>query len=148
MAVTPGCVMPTVSLHSFREVEVRLAEADSGKALASEPFRVHYESNPCDSPVVYHLELRTPREVRAKTDEEGKAVVRLADYAWDTLLEVNDNERGYRATFALSKKAIRKGGVVEPVWRFHKCPRLRLELQPMDRSNAAAPKAAAREGAR
>jgi len=48
---------PTVSLHSFRDVTVTLSDADSGKPVASVPFRVHYEYYPADSPIVYHLEL-------------------------------------------------------------------------------------------
>lgn len=128
-----GCVVPTVSLHSFRNVAITLSEADSGKPVASLPFRVHYEYYPADSPIVYHFELRTPKEVKAKTDEAGQAVVKLADYAWTTLLEVNDKERGYAALFVLSKESVRKGGVVEPLRPSHKYPNLRLELQPVKR---------------
>ena len=133
--MTSGCVIPTVSLHSFRDVTVRLTEADSGKPVASLPFRVDYEYYPADSPIVYHLELRTPREVQAKTDQSGEAVIKLADYAWTTLLEVNDKERGYDSLFILNKQAIRKGGVVEDHHRSDKYPRLRLELHPLKRPN-------------
>lgn len=130
-----GCVIPTFSLHSFRDVAITLSEADSGKPVASLPFWVHYEYYPADSPIFYHLELRTPKEVRAKTDEAGKVVVKLADYAWETLLEVDDRERGYVAIFVLSKESVRKGGAVEPLRRDGKYPRLRLELQPVKRPN-------------
>lgn len=97
IAVSSGCVIPTVSLHSFRDVRVKLTEADSGKPVAFVPFRVDYEYYPADSPIVYHLELRTPRDLQAKTDANGEAVIKLADYAWTTLLEVNPQGRGYDA---------------------------------------------------
>jgi len=106
------------------------------------PFYVHYESSPADSPIFYHLELRSPSDVRAKTDEDGKAMVKLADYAWETLLDIKDTNRHYFATFALSKEVIRKGGPVEQLRSTlrHKnwgegYPELRLELQPVKRPN-------------
>ena len=131
LAAASGCVIPTVSLHSFRDVTVSLTEADSGKPVVSVPFRVDYEYYPADSPIVYHLELRTPHDVQAKTGTNGEAAIKLADYAWTTLLEVNDKERGYHSLFILNKQAIRNGGVIEDHYRSDKYPRLRLELQPV-----------------
>lgn len=135
--LTSGCVIPTVSLHSSRNVEITLSEAESGKPVASMPFRVHYESYPADSPIFYHLELRSPSDVCAKTDESGKAVVKLADYAWSTLLDVKDTNRHYFATFLLSREVVRKGGLVEQLRSTSRLenwgegyPELRLELQP------------------
>jgi hypothetical protein len=133
-----GCVIPTVSLHSFRDVTVPLSDADSGKPVVSVPFRVHYEYYPADSPIVYHLELRTPKEVRATTDASGKAAIKLADYAWSTLLEVHDKQSGYGAMFVLSKELIRKGGTMEPRDPSAKHPKLRLEIHPLNRPNHSA----------
>ena len=133
--MTSGCVIPTVSLHSFRNVTVRLTEADSGKPVASLPFRVDYELLPRRFAHRLRLELRTPREVQAKTDQNGEAVIKLADYAWTTLLQVNNKERGYDSLFILNKQAIRKGEVVEDHYRSDKYPRLRLELHPLKRPN-------------
>jgi hypothetical protein len=124
-----------VSLHSFRDVTIKLTETDSGKPVAAVPFRVHYEYYPADSPIVYHLELRTPAEVQARTDENGEAVVKLADYAWTTLLEVHDKERGYFSLFILDKQSIRKGGVIADHYQSDNYPKLRLELQPIKGPN-------------
>jgi hypothetical protein len=139
--MTSGCVVPTVSLHSFRDVAISISEADSGKPVASLPFRVHYEYYPADSPIVYHLELRTPHEVQAETDGSGRAVVKLADYAWTTLLEVHDKERGFHALFILSKEVVRNGGTISGG-----SPRLNLELQPVKRPNKALHATAAAPG--
>jgi hypothetical protein len=100
-------------MHSYRDVAITITKADSGQPVASLPFRVIYDYSPCDSPLVYHMELRTPREVQAETDENGRAMVNLADYAWGIRLEVNAKERGYSGWFFLNKKLIRNGGVVE-----------------------------------
>ena len=76
--------------------------------------------------------------MRAKTDEAGKAVVKLADYGWTTLLEVDDKNRGYVGIFVLTKESVRKGGVVEPLPRGGKYPKLRLKLQPVRRPSRTA----------
>jgi hypothetical protein len=121
-----GCV-PTISRHSYRDVAVSIADADSGAPVAQTGFRVAYGYSPIDSPLVAHVELRTPDEVRAKTDAHGKAVVRLADYAWDITLYVDDiGEEGYSG-FVLTDDVIRAGGTVASYTR----PRLRLELSPL-----------------
>jgi hypothetical protein len=130
-----GCVVPTVSLHSFREVSVTITEANSGTPVALVPFRVHYEYSPADSPIVYHLELRTPKEVQATTDANGQAVIKLADYAWTTALDVDDKQRGYFAEFVLSKEVIRKGGRIEPRYPLPQYPKLRLEIDLLKRPN-------------
>ena len=130
-----GCVLPTVSLHSFRDVTVTVSEANLDKPVAYVPFRVHYEYYPADSPIVYHLELRTPRAVQATTDTGGSATIKLADYAWTTLLDIDDKEKGYVASFVLSKEAIRMGGTVDQLGRGQKHPRLRLEIHPVKRPN-------------
>jgi hypothetical protein len=128
-----GCVVPTVSLHSFRDVTVTVSEADSDKPVAHVPFRVHYEYYPADSPIVYHLELRTPKAVEAMTDTGGSAKIRLADYAWTTLLDVDYSDEGHPASFDLSKKVIREGGTVDQLGLGH--PRLRLEIHAVKRPN-------------
>src|ERR1017187_7327715 len=97
-----GCV-PTISMHSYRDVAVTISKADSGEPVASLPFRVIYDYNPVDSPIAYHVELRTPREVRAETDESGRVVVKLADYAWGIRVEVDAKEKGYSGLFWLNK---------------------------------------------
>jgi len=137
LIITTGCV-PTVSMHSFRDVAVTISEVDSGKPVAALPFRVHYEYYPFDSPVVFHIELRTPKDVQAETDETGRVVVKLADYKWTTLLEVDDRERGYVADFILTRESIRKGGIVKQHYPVDKYPRLRLALQPIKRPDSPA----------
>jgi hypothetical protein len=96
---------------------------------------VHYEYSPADSPIVYHLELRTPKEVQATTDANGQAVIKLADYAWTTALDVDDKQRGYFAEFVLSKEVIRKGGRIEPRYPLPQYPKLRLEIDLLKRPN-------------
>jgi hypothetical protein len=140
--MSAGCVLPTVSLHSFRDVKITLTEADSGKPVAWVPFRVQYKYYPADSPIVYHWELRTPKEVQATTDVSGQALIKVADYAWDTLLYVSDKERRYFATFVLSKELIRKGGTVQQLRsslrskHWGEYPELRVELQPVRTPNS------------
>ncbi len=129
-----GCV-PTISMHSYRDATVTITEADSGKPVAFLPFRVIYSYAPADSPLVYHVELRTPHEVRGKTDGNGKAVIRIADYAWNIALEAEEKDRGDWNTFYLSKDIVRKGGVVEARYRGTKHRKLKLELQPVHPAN-------------
>src|SRR5687768_6043385 len=113
-----GCI-PTVSLHSYRDVEVAITHANSGAPVPHEPFRIVYSYVPADSPLVYHVELRTPDDVRAETDAEGKAVVKLADYAWDIDLYINETEHDRPYVFFLTKDVIRKGGIAES---YHEVP--------------------------
>jgi hypothetical protein len=132
--LTVGCVIPTVSMHSMRDVAVTVSDAESGKPVGSLPFRVVYGYNPTDSPVVFHVEFRTPAEVRGRTDESGRAVVKLADYAWNIVLTVDDKERGYYADIWLDKRLIQRGGVVESPaaeWNAHHYPSLRFMLEPV-----------------
>ena len=129
-----GCV-PTISMHSYRDVAVSITETDSGRPVPSLPFRVIYDYAPADSPIAYHVELRTPREVRAETDGNGRAVVKLADYAWDICLEVDDKDKGDWDRFWLSKELVRNGGIVETRYKGHKHRKLRLELRPVEQPN-------------
>jgi hypothetical protein len=117
-------------MHSYRNVAITVMKTDSGEPVPSLPFRVIYDYRPVDGSIFYHLELRTPHEVRAETDQTGKSVVRLADYAWDIRLEVGANEKGYSGFFWLSKKLIRDGGTVEEGRYPHANATLRLNLQP------------------
>jgi hypothetical protein len=55
MVATAGCVCPTVSLHSFRDVAVTITEAGSDRPVPHLPFRVVYDYAPADSPIVYHV---------------------------------------------------------------------------------------------
>ena len=126
MFAAGGCV-PTVSLHSYRDVAVTITHAESGEPVAHEPFRVLYTYAPADSPLVYHVEMRTPDEVVATTDAQGKAVVKLADYAWEILLYMNEDVEGGHYTFFLSKDVIRNGGQAEP---FHDAP-MKVQLCPV-----------------
>jgi hypothetical protein len=126
LSATSGCV-PTISLHKYRDVVVTMTDAQSGAPVANMPFRVVYTYSPIDDPLVAHVELRTPREVRAETDAQGKTVVMLADYAWDILVYVKHYDEEGFAGFILPKDAIRSGGVVESYTN----PRLRLELLPI-----------------
>ena len=112
LGLTSGCV-PTISLHSFRDVQMSLTEANSGKPVTFMPFTVRYDAAAADSPLFYHLELRTPEDVCAQTDQNGQAVISLADYAWNTCLYVNDTNRHYFSEFVLTKQLIRSGGTVE-----------------------------------
>ena len=132
LGLMSGCV-PTMSMHSYRNVAITITKADGGEPVPSLPFRVIYEYNPVDGPI-YHVELRTPHEVRAETDENGEAVVKLADYAWGVRVEVNAKDRGYSGLFWLSKDLIRKGGVVEQErYPYPDLPKLRLDLHPTKR---------------
>jgi hypothetical protein len=122
-------------MHSYRNVAVTITKAGSGQPVSSLPFSIIYDYNAVDSPVAYHLELRTPRKLRAQTDEQGKAVVSLADYAWDTRVEF-DAQEGYTGVFWLNKQLIRKGGTVEQArYPYPELPKLRLELNPVPHAN-------------
>src|SRR5438067_2469185 len=126
LTATSGCV-PTISLHLYRDVTITITEVDSGKPVPLLSFRVVYDYAPADSPLLYHVDLRTPRELRAKTDENGMAIVRLADYAWNILVEVDESEKGEWDSFWLSKELVRKGGVVETRYKGQKHRKLRLK---------------------
>ena len=137
LVLTSGCV-PTVSMHSYRNVTIMVTKSESGEPVPALPFRVVYDSNPVDGPL-YHLEFRTPHDVRAQTDAMGKAVVKLADYAWSIRLEVEAEGKGYSGFFWLSKDLIRNGGLVaQERYPYPDLPKLRLELQPVKRPNPRA----------
>lgn len=137
LGLTSGCV-PTMSMHSYRNVAITITKADASEPVPSLPFRVIYDYNPVDGPI-YHVELRTPHEIRAETNENGEAVVELADYAWGIRVEVDAKERGYSGLFWLSKDLIRKGGVVQQErYPYPELPKLRLKLQPVKRPNPRA----------
>ena len=129
-----GCV-PTISQHSFREVGVTITDTSSDQPVSKLPFRVFYTYSPTDSPLFYHVELRTPHDVRAETDTDGHAVIKLADYAWNICLEVDDSEKGDWDRFWLSRDSVRKGGIVETSYTGHKHRKLRLELRPLGQPN-------------
>ena len=141
LATSSGCVIPTVSLHSFHDVQITLCEADSGKPVTLIPFTVSYDAAAADSPVFYHLELRTPKDVCGQTDQSGQAIARLADYAWNICLYVNDTNRHYFSDFVLTKVLIRNGGKVEqwnqlpPKSWGEGYPKLELQLRPFKRPN-------------
>src|SRR5436190_10959157 len=134
LVASSGCV-PTLSMHSYRNVAITITKADSGEPVPSLPFRVIYDYNPVDGPI-YHVELRTPHEVRAETDDNSKAVLKLADYSWGIRVEVDAKGKGYSGLFWLSKDVIRKGGMVQQErYPYPDLPKLRLDLQPMARPN-------------
>lgn len=113
-----GCASTTS--YSYRDIAVTITDAESGAPIAQTPFRVVYRYSP------YHVELPLPDEVRAETDAQGQAVVKLADYAWGSLLYLNDiGAEGYTG-FLLTKDAIANGGVTQSYTH----PRLNLDLCP------------------
>ena len=101
-----GCV-PTVSMHKYRDVELSIRQ------LIRRLFTT--------------LSSERPKAVEAQTDEQGKVVVRLADYAWDILLFMNEPGVDTRAEFSLAKEMVRHGGVVVS----YSNPRFVLELRPI-----------------
>ena len=107
-----------------------VTEADSGKAVSGAPFRVHYDYFPADSPFIYHVELRTPRDVVGRTDASGRAVVKLADYAWSREVCIGSEEPDRGALFFPTKKEIREGGILNSRGYTQK-PVLRMHLQPI-----------------
>jgi hypothetical protein len=136
LVATVGCI-PTISIHSYRNTTLTITEAHSGKPLPHLPFRVFYTYAPADSPLFYHLELRTPKDVRGETDEKGQAVVRIADYAWSVGVEAEEGEKGDWRIFWLSKELIRKGDVVETRYEGTNHPKLKLELRPTGPPNSS-----------
>jgi hypothetical protein len=126
---TTGCIIPTVSTHTTRNVAILLTEIDSGKPAVGVPVHVVYASDFL-TPVFLHVELRVPREVMAETDREGRAIIPLADYRL-TYLSISTNDWRSRCFF-LKKEVIREGGTVEEPQS--EVPpgvaRLRLFLQP------------------
>ena len=116
-----GCTSTTAK-YSYHDVAVTITDADSGAPIAQTPFRVVYTYSP------YYVESPLPDEVRAETDAEGRAVVKLADYAWGSLLYMHDiGVEGFTG-FLLTKDAIANGGVTQSYTH----PRLKLELWPHD----------------
>ena len=86
--------VPTISQHSFHDVAITITDTASGQAVPHLPFKIIYSYAPTDSPLFYHVELRTPPEVRAETNTNGRAVVKMADYAWDITVEVDEAKKG------------------------------------------------------
>ena len=129
LVATVGCI-PTISMHSYHNTTLTITEAHSGKPLPHLPFRVFYTYAPADSPLFYHVELRTPKDAKGETDQKGQAVVRIADYAWSVGVEAEEGEKGDWRIFWLSKELIRKGGVVETRYHGTNHPKLKLELRP------------------
>jgi hypothetical protein len=139
LLLASGCVVPTISMHTTREVTITISEADSGQPVRRTPFRVSYDYEHM-SPFVFHYQFRTPPELRAETDGDGKAVVRLAAYNGWIQLEVAPEQSpttgGYYGRFQLDKHLIREGGTVECRWavypaRGRQHPDLILRLEPM-----------------
>ena len=119
-----GCTSTTAK-YSYYDVAVTITDADSGAPIAQTPFRVVYPYSP------YHVQIPMPDEVRAETDAEGKAVVKLADYARGGLLYMDDIAvEGYTG-FVLTKDAMVNGGVTQSYTH----PRLTLDLCPTTESD-------------
>jgi hypothetical protein len=132
LLITSGCIIPTVSLHSTKEVEISITEAESGKPVGPLPIHVVYCTDTV-TPLYLHVELRQPPELRAETDESGKAVIPLADYAWQIYLDAGTNRFGRpMATFYLPKRLVQQGGFRDE-WDPGGLgrPRLRLTLAPV-----------------
>ena len=135
--LTSGCIVPTISMHTVRQVTITLSEFDGGEPVRRVPFRVRYEYEHM-SPLVFHHQFRTPQELRAVTDADGKAVVGLAVYGGWIVLEVAPEQSGatggYYGRFRLDKHLIREGGSVECQWdvsQGRRHPDLSLRLEPM-----------------
>jgi membrane protease YdiL (CAAX protease family) len=74
---TSGCFIPTVLLHSKRNVAILITNIVSGEPISHMPI-----------PLYMHYEFRTPSEVKAETDENGEAIIPMADYSWRIVLTV------------------------------------------------------------
>lgn len=123
--LTTGCA---ISMHSMKNVEVTLTESATGKPVPKAPIRVSYSY---DSYGVFHV-FRTPDELRASTDENGMALLRVATYGWSIELDVDPNRTGNfggdAPHFRLHKQLVREGGVIES---FGGRPALRLKIEPV-----------------
>jgi hypothetical protein len=132
-AVTVACLLagcvPTVSMHQYRDVAVRITK--SGEPVAAQPFRVVYGYSPADAWLYYHVELRTPDTVSAETDEKGKAIVELADYKWNIHLVISKFGDPDHEVFLLTEEQIRNGGARHA----HGNPALKVELNPIGKAH-------------
>jgi hypothetical protein len=135
LLVGAGCV--AVSMHTNRDVVVTVTELSSGQPVREAPIRVTYTY---DSYGVLRV-LRTPAPLEAKTDVNGQAVVRLADYGWTIGLAVDLSRKGDFQTdtpyFLLNKKLVRDGGSVGSI-TVRRFPRLHLVLEPSKGANKPA----------
>jgi hypothetical protein len=111
----------------MREVAVTVTETGSGKPAGITPLRVTYSYD-----YEGYFVLRTPKELVADTDENGRAVLKLADYRWAISLDAGG------ASFALNKKLIQKGGTVEGSVFNSLWPEMRLRLEPVSKRPASA----------
>lgn len=117
---TTGCAV--VSLHSMRDVAVTVTETASGKPTGVVPLRVTYWYD-----YEGYFVLRTPKELLTDTDENGRAVLKLADYGWAISVEAGST------SFAVNKSLIRKGGDVEGSTFNNLWPEMRIRLEPVSK---------------
>ncbi len=107
---TSGCFIPTVSMHTTRNVAISITNVISGKPVSNLSFQVHYYYDFL-TPLYIHYEFRTPHELQAETDQAGKAVIPLADYSGRIVL---NGEIGSRyLCFEFDKHLVRKGGFID-----------------------------------
>lgn len=111
----------------MREVAVTVTEAGSGKPAGITPLRVTYWYD-----YEGYFVLRTPKELLADTDENGRAVLKLADYGWAISFDAGGT------SFALNKKLIRKGGTVKGSAFNSLWPEMHLRLEPVSKRPVAA----------
>lgn len=122
-----GCVV--FSCHSIRDVAITVSEANSGRSAARLPIRVFYVK---EHPLGL-LIAGVPDDVEARTDENGRAVIKLADYGFGIILYAGTNR------FVLRKKEVRDGGIVDEISKTPRSPRFRLKLEPTGRRTALRP---------
>jgi hypothetical protein len=130
--LTSGCFIPTVSMHTTRNVAISITNVVSGKPVSDFPFRVHYYYNFL-TPLYIHYEFRTPHELEAKTDDLGEAIIPLADYSGRIVL--NGEIGSLYMRYEFDKRLVRKGGFMDDG---HKPPRNRLTLTPIKKSSKPA----------
>lgn len=99
MPLCSGCVL--VSMHSTRPVEVRVTDRTTGKPVTRARLEIRYGY--IGYGVVWVL--RVPEPASARTDDNGIAVLPMADFFQDIDFTVN-GER-----FGLTKELIRRGGL-------------------------------------
>jgi len=98
LSLCNGCVL--VSLHSTRPVQVRVTERETAKPVTGASLKIRYGYTGYG--VVWVL--RVPESASAQTDEQGIAILPMADFFQNINFTVN-GER-----FGLDKELIRRGG--------------------------------------
>ncbi len=118
LAALAACTLSgCLAFYSTRPVEVLVTRENSLEPVADLPVSVTYMGM---------LILNTPKQVAGKTDEQGKAVLPLADFDDGLILLQAGNNRFY-----LAPDIIRKGGTLtkgEPVFGTDGRPPVSIKL--------------------